>query len=280
MILAVDVGGTYIKYGLISNGKIENKDKLKTPDGKEIIHTIKGIYKDFSKDYGIEGVAISSAGQVDVQEGKITYASDNIPNYTGQEIKKELQKDLKVKVCIENDVTSCLYNYSLNDLLYISIGTGVGGAYKSKEILRGHNFSEMEVGYLNITDEFNFEQLCSADALLKFYTKTTGENITGEKFNQLYLQKDKVALDLLDIYFDNFSKAIINLIYILDPEYIILGGGITEAEFFDIEILKDKINFKSNILEKRNIKLEKSKLGNDAALLGVYKKLILEENNG
>ena len=106
-ILTFDIGGTAIKYG-ICNDDFELIEKHSVPTeaklgGQHIIEKIIEIIESFSD---IDRVAISTAGQVDSQNGIVVYSTDNIPYYTGMMVKSIVENKTGIPCFVENDVNS------------------------------------------------------------------------------------------------------------------------------------------------------------------------------
>lgn len=91
-IAAFDIGGTFVKHGVISeNGEVFFSKEYKThaeKGGKWIIENLCAIVCELMKKQEISGVAISTAGVVDPEAGKIVYANENIPDIQGQRLRK------------------------------------------------------------------------------------------------------------------------------------------------------------------------------------------------
>ena len=160
--ICIDIGGTSIKYGIITE-EIEfltnrEMDTEAYKGGPNILNKIINIVKMLKKDYCIEGVCISSAGMVDCNEGKIIYASELIPDYTGTEIKKTVESIFNLPCEVENDVNcAALAEHFAGGAkgskisLCLTIGTGIGGAIViNDEVFHGAFGSGGEVGYMNM----------------------------------------------------------------------------------------------------------------------------------
>ncbi len=272
-MLAFDIGGTFIKYAVISNDQVVlEKGKFPTPGGQEIAKLLAQKFDALNEKYEIKGIGVSTAGFVNAETGLITYSA-NIPNYAGVNLIEELEAYTDQKVVIDNDVTSCLYNFDTDSCLYLAVGTGIGGGLiANNNVFRGNAYSEMEIGHTHLRDGKSFEQLCSTHALLNRYYELTKQKLTGEELDKLYIANDETVHQLIGDYMDDFATALVNFVYILDPKEIIIGGGVSEAEMFDIELLNQKFIEKCTMLAGRIIPITKSKLGNDAAFLGIAAK--------
>ena len=136
-ILAIDIGGTAIKYGITDENfnvcefyEIPSEAKLGRDHLMLKVLSIVGTYYG-----GVDCVGISTAGQVNSEEGRIIFANESIPHYTGTEIKKMLTEKYDIPVVVENDVNSAATAEAMfgsgkgsNDFLCLTYGTGVGGA--------------------------------------------------------------------------------------------------------------------------------------------------------
>ncbi|MFL8887639.1 ROK family protein [Helcococcus kunzii] len=284
MILTLDIGGTQIKTGLInSEGQLIEKSKHDTNVKSENFNMLDRISKIINKkieEYDIEGIAISTAGVVDFNNRKIVFANKNIQNYTGTEISKYIYEKYVLPSTVENDVNCALLGelslekYSeIKSAVMFTIGTGVGGSIAiNGEIFRGATFSAGEVGY-TIQNGKNIEDIASTTSLVK----NVKDRIKKEDINGLWIfeqakRGDKVCVEEIDNLLDNIAILINNVVSIINPDVIILGGGIMEQEEYIRPILEDKLkNILKNELVKNSLKIEFAKLGNDAGMMGAYR---------
>lgn len=271
-MLVFDIGGTFIKFALVLDGAIVYKDKTPTPDGSQMTAVLTKLILDLKQRFEFAHVGISTAGQVDVKSGSIIFAGPTLPNYTGVQLKSEIEQATNLEVSVLNDVEACIYNYQqVDNLLYISLGTGIGGAYKTNgQVFRGENGVALEVGHLYHPKGDSFENICSTRSLLEQYKNQTNEEISGEQFDQLVAKSNQTALKLMDQFFEDIAIGLLNIKYILDYNHVLIGGGITEAKFFSAEKVFDKLQTLNANTDVTQIKIETSTLGNDAAILGVY----------
>lgn len=284
MILTLDIGGTQIKAGLInSEGQLIEKSKHDTNVKSEnfnMLDRISKIINEKIEEYDIDGIAISTAGVVDFNNGKIVFANKNIPNYTGTEISKYIYEKYGLSSTVENDVNCALLGelslekYSeIKSAVMFTIGTGVGGSTViNGEIFRGTTFSAGEVGY-TIQNGENIEDIASTTSLVKNVKyKIKKEDINGLWIFEQAKRGDKVCIEEIDHLLDNIAILINNVVSIINPDVIILGGGIMEQEEYIRPILEDKLkNILKNELVKNSLKIEFAKLGNDAGMMGAYR---------
>ena len=95
-ILVFDIGGTFIKYAICDeNFNLSDKNKVPTEaekGGQALIEKIIDIILSYDD---IDRVAISTAGQVDSENGIVVYSTDNIPYYTGMMVKKLIESKIR-----------------------------------------------------------------------------------------------------------------------------------------------------------------------------------------
>lgn len=294
--ISFDVGGTFIKYAIIdNNGKIHLKDKIKTPNenGRETIpKVIIDTTKDLKNKFNIEGLGISTAGQVDVKNRKIIYATDNIPGYSGTDFVESVENKLNIPVFVDNDVNCAAAGEmwlgsgkGIKNFLCMTIGTGVGGAIViNGEIYRGENFSAGEIGHFILERDGAkctcgkngcYEAYASTASLIRMYKEELCHNnlnyevdYSGEYIVDLYYKGDSIAVKVYEKFLDYIAYGIANISEILDPGTIIIGGGISAQgqRFFD----KINENFKKYIIgmHSQNTKIIKAHLTNDAGVVG------------
>lgn len=162
--VSIDIGGTAIKYGVISEcGEILEKDKMPTEaykGGPEILNKVIRIVEAYKAAYELAGICISTAGMVDVEKGEIFYSAPLIPNYAGTQFKKVLEEKFQVPCEVENDVNCAGLSESVSGAaagskvtLCLTIGTGIGGCILvDGKVFHGYSNSACEVGYMHMFD--------------------------------------------------------------------------------------------------------------------------------
>ncbi|MBR5598090.1 MAG: ROK family protein [Lachnospiraceae bacterium] len=281
-ILVFDVGGTSIKYGICIDNELQDVKEIPTNaklGGRHIVETLISLIKEQS-DY--DAIGISTAGQVHSEEGYIIYANQNIPNYTGTQIRKELEELFHVPVTVENDVNAAAMGEAIygagrdyDQFLMLTYGTGVGGAtVTDKKVYYGSSYSASEFGAI-IThsdarlagnDYFDgcYEKYASTTGLVKLACAYKPELDSGRKiFENL---DDPKVLEIIDSWVDEIMIGLATLTHIYNPPCIILGGGIMVQPLIMKKIEEKKSHF---IMPSfAHVKLIPAALGNSAGLLG------------
>ena len=286
-ILAIDVGGTFTKYAVMSGTrtfKISEHDKIPTvkTNHEEFMESLADI---FNAHDDAEGIALSMPGLIDTYRG-VCISSGALDFSNGHCIADELQAMCGVPVTVENDANCAalaeIKSGSLTDVknaFILVFGTAVGGAFIcNREIYRGANFCAGEVSFTiktfnGVINEKNFYgNEISALALQKTCAKALGmrpEEVTGEMIFDLISENDDDILDALYRFAHGVAVKIFNLQMLFDPERFALGGGISAQQSF-IDAVQDKID---ELYEKAPEYLPRPKIvpckyHNDANLFG------------
>ncbi len=257
-----DVGGTFIKYGVVNeNGDILLDGKLPTPKdncGKAIPEEIiKRIVK-FNKNFNISGVGISTAGQVNHENGSIIFATNNLPKYTGTQLSGLIKDRTGLTCSVENDVNAAALGEmwkgaarGIKNFVCMTLGTGIGGAIViDGKLLRGVGGSAGELGHM-ITNFHGepctcgmqgcYERYASTLALVRSYIREkskAGESlsdISGEELMKRVYAGEHNAIYAYNSFLEQIVTGIASLTHILDPGLFIIGGGMSNEgkPFFD-----------------------------------------------
>lgn len=282
--LAIDVGGTSIKYGIVDHdGKIISTDKIVTPITLiEMYDEIEKIYNNCN--YEVTGLALSMPGAVNSEVGIIEGAS--ALNYIhGPNIKADLEKRLKIKVSIENDANCAALAEvwkgaasDVDDCMFIVSGTGIGGAVvKNRMIHKGIHLHGGEFGYmvaLNDIDNSKFiswSEAGSTVATVKGVAKELGVDYRTLDGKEIFDQAsdNPVYQKYVNRYYNILAMGIYNLQYVYDPETIVIGGAISSRDDLieQIEYCLEKI-YDNIPIAKVHPKVVKCQFGNEANLIG------------
>lgn len=176
---------------------------------------------------------------------------------------KDKFKHLNIPIYVDNEANLSAYceflnrKEELNNLLYVSITEGLGlGIIINGNVYRGENSSSGEMGHMKIVIDGK-ECKCGARGCLEAYTstnvlledynyKSSCEITDIEEFEEKFFEKDEIAKAVMDNYSNNLSVGISNLIMILDPNTVIIGGDINNLLSNNINFIKEKI-YKNNL---------------------------------
>lgn len=282
--VSIDIGGTAIKYGLIGeDARLVTRSVTDTRaerGGPAILNTVIDITAEISGQERISGICISTAGMVDIEKGEITYAAPLIPDYAGIAYKKVLEERFQVPCEVENDVNCAGLAESISGAaagsrssLMLTVGTGIGGSFViDGEVFRGFSGSACEVGYMKMGSS-DFQTLGAASILSK---KVAGWKREPERCWNGYRifvcarEGDDLCIRAIDEMADVLGQGIANICYVLNPEVVVLGGGIMAQE----EFLKERIEAAVGKYLLPGIachtRLAFARHGNDAGMLGAF----------
>lgn len=283
MIAVIDIGGTQIKYGVMDEAlqSFIPMGKLDTQTGKEafsVVDRLDVVIERIMQQYPLEGLAISTAGTVNPSTGEIVYANKNIPNYKGTQLKQILENRYKVPCEVENDVNCALLGelhfgqtQAVESALMLTIGTGVGGAlYLNRSIYHGHSFSAGEIGYSSLNQN-NIETRISTTALINRVQNEFPEVVVDGYWIFEQARKSNQQIDqIIDEFLDELCQVIINFVSLLNPELVILGGGIMEQKDYLSDKIHEKFSKYPNKYVFQRTQLTFASLGNQAGMLGAY----------
>lgn len=281
-ILAFDIGGTEIKYAVCDeNFNLTEKKSIPTnahEGGKRIIERVVEIAKSIEN---IDKIGVSTAGQVDSVNGRIIYATDSIPGYTGTEIKSIIEAETGIPTAVENDVNSAAIGEAVfgaakgcENFICLTYGTGIGGAiFLNGKLFTGSSFSAGEFGHF-VTHAGGKECTCggcgcyetyaSASALVNSVSEKLGKSMNGKEIFENF--ENPEIRSIIDEWIDEIVVGLKGLIYIFNPTLIVAGGGIMNETY-----ITDEINSrlqKELMSSFRNVKVAKALMGNDANKLG------------
>lgn len=249
--VSMDIGGTAIKYGLIDeNGEIVESGQTETQaqkGGPEILKKALGIVEEYKKNHVIDGVCISTAGMVDTKKGEIFYAAPLIPNYAGTRFKETMERQFGIPCEVENDVNCAGLAEAFSGAaagcsisLMLTVGTGIGGCLvMDGRVYRGFSQSACEVGYLQM-DGSDFQTLGSAQSLVKKVAAQKREPEScwnGQRIFEEAKKGDALCIAAIDEMADVLGRGIANICCVVNPEIVVLGGGIMAQEAY----LKERI---------------------------------------
>ncbi|MCC2472825.1 ROK family protein [Bacillus pacificus] len=278
--IAFDIGGTQIKYGIVSETGTVLKHKTVPTEihlgGEQIIQKLILLSKNLMGKHTISGIGISTAGIVDVNKGIVTGGADHIPGYSTIPIINRLQEVLKVPVSIDNDVNCAAFGEKWNgsarekkNFIMLTLGTGIGGAiFIDGELYRGHLFSAGEWGNMLVEGK-PFEEIASISGLIRLVRKYKDESDwNGKKIFELYDKGDREVTQAVEIFFKHLAIGISNLAYIFNPEVIVIGGGITDRGNEFLKEVKEEVSKYLNKEIYSNCEIELAQNGNCAGMVG------------
>ena len=287
-ILAIDIGGTMIKYGLVSSGgEILSTDKIETEAEKgleNILNKIDNIFKRYKENNPV-GIAVSGTGQINGMIGKVIGGNPIIPNWIGTNLVKILEEKYNLPIVLENDVNCVALGEKwigagkdLSNFICLTIGTGIGGGIiLNNQLFRGENFVAGEFGHILIK-KGEFEQFASTTALIRLVKERTGKTLNGKEIFDLEKKEIVEYQEVISEWIENLTDGLSSIVYCFNPANIILGGGVIEQGEALINRVKNSLFKKIGLQFKEKLNIIQAKLGNNAGMIGASY-LLLEKIN-
>jgi glucokinase len=307
-LVGVDLGGTKILTGVFTNSlKFVGRSKMSTKPERgaetvieRIAHCVQDAIDECDLDIKqIKGVGIGSPGSVDPENGKVMFAGNL--GWKDVALKKELEKQLDLPVFLQNDCNVCtlgVHEVELEgkpkNMVGVFLGTGIGGGLIVEgKLFSGFNRTAGEVGHMML--EVNgpkctcgnrgcWEALSSRSALfrqvqeaVKGGQKTVLTEMLGNDLKDLrsgdlrkaIKQGDKFVEHIVEEAAKYTGIAVANLINILSPEVVVIGGGLMDAlENEMLSVVVETAREHAFPGSDKGVKILPSKLGDDAGITG------------
>ncbi|HEX9027070.1 MAG TPA: ROK family protein [Clostridium sp.] len=285
--LGIDIGGTNLRaaildneYNLIDKFKIDN---IVEKGAKYNVDNLIKIIREKWNIYNIQAIGVACPGPLDIRNGVIINPP-NLKGWEGFEIKKYFEGSFKLPTTVNNDANVAGYceakigvAKNAESVYYITLSTGVGGGFVYKnEIINGFNNIAGEVCNMIINeDEYShaglnaggLEGQCSGLSISRIASKKLGQELTTKDVFDRAKDGEVNCREVLNEWSVNLSKAIANIITIVDPEVIVLGGSVILNNSNYLEKLINEV--KLRVFNNINVNIKLAKIGDDAGLLGV-----------
>ena len=293
-VLSIDIGGSKIIAAVIGeNGDVRGKvrESLVYPyTGADVLKTVSKLGHEAIWRFGGDVIRCGAAipGLADPERGVWLYSSfSGIRDFP---IVERLAEEFGMPAFIDNDVKVCAMGEmrfgacrDIKDFLWITVSNGIGGcAVVNGEILKGANNSAGEVGHINVTED-GFPCACgnkgctevyaAGPAILRRYLAYAGQSVNDAGLDaasiaRMALDGDKNAQSVWDDTGYYLGKAIAAAVNILNPRKVILGGGVSMSMALFYPSLKQTLDRMVFRQANRELTVEKTALGYDAALIG------------
>lgn len=299
--IGIDLGGTFIKFGVIDElGTIVHEDILPTSADTSaedvILNLIKAVElsKSYAKESQIEigGVGIGTPGIVDKTNRIVVGAAENIVGWENVFLADRIEKATGLKTSLNNDANMMGLGeqkfgaaQGFTDVLFITVGTGIGGAIIiNGKLFGGYDNRGTEMGHIPLIAD-GIPCACGSVGCLEAYASTSAlvkqfeekaaakgiqskKEIDGKFIVNLYHQLDPLAVECMDNHFNYLGRGIAGLVNIFSPQKVVIGGGISESGDFYIEQID--AYFRKYVMQDCavNTSLVSAQLGNKAGMLG------------
>lgn len=265
--LGIDLGGSKTEVVVLDHFyQVHHRKRVKTPahDYNAILATIADLVAEADQMFRCQlPVGIGTPGAISPRNGLLR--NSNTVCMNGRAFLSDLEARLQRRVKIQNDANCFALSESRNGagksasvVFGVIVGTGTGGGLVvNGQLLEGKHHIAGEWGHnplpwLQRGDGMQtcycgksncIETFLSGPGLASRYFAQTGENLTSEQIIDSASMGDSTAIQSMEAYYDQFARALASVINILDPDIIVLGGGMSKIEAIYVEIPERLSNY-------------------------------------
>ncbi len=305
--IGIDVGGTNVKIALVDDsGKIiySNSVPTRAEMGYEYtVNNIKQAIYDLLKETKleakeIEGIGFGFPGQVDYKSGVVRLAP-NIPGWVDVPIAKMIEDEFHIPTRVDNDVRCAALGElkygagkGCENLICITVGTGIGsGLIVNGKLVRGASNAAGEIGHIKLQihdgpicgcgDTGCMEAFASGPAIVamaeeyilggkstKYREMANGGDITPFIVAEAAKAGDPVARRIFSRIGEYIGIGMASVVNLLNPEKIIIGGGVADAGDILLDPLKDTLKKRAMKIAGETVEVVPAQLGNTAGVIG------------
>lgn len=303
-VFAADLGGTHLRAATISEqGRIHFRHKQDTPRAEsagEIVAALVDAARECEKQEAkagerIRAISVVVPGTVDVKAGVVVKAP-NLPCLDGFRLAAAVENAFNLPVIIENDANAAAVGEmwqgagrEYTAIVCVTLGTGVGGGIiLDGRLWRGANESAAEIGHMSVDPFGGVACTCGSRGCLEVYASATaivrmarearprfagstlsqGDGLTAEQVYGAGVNGDELALEVFRRMGVYLGIGLANLINVLNPEVIVIGGGVVNGwELFEKHMLQ-QVAERAFPLPAAKVKIVRAECADDAGLLG------------
>jgi len=299
LIFAADLGGTHLRAATVDQqGKIRFRLKQNTPQVKDANAIVDAIVTAVHECGGVDEISAVSLvvpGTVNVEESTVVKAP-NLPCLDGFPLGDALTEQLHLPVVLENDANAAAVGemwrgaaIGCKTIICVTLGTGVGGGIiLDGKLWRGVDGAAAEIGHMCVDPFGGVACTCGSRGCLEVFASATAivrmtreaspcypdsvlqgnDDLNAEVIFEAGQQGDELALEIFRRMGVYLGIGLANLINILNPEMIVIGGGVVNGWDLFEKDMHQQVEERAFPLLAARVKIERAKCGDDAGLLG------------
>jgi glucokinase len=285
-VLAADIGGTNIRVARVSStGRISHHQRAQTPPAGDaaVVDALASMLEQIPRK-GVRALGVDVPG--------LAYSNGDVwaPNIRGWKrmpLGARLQERLRLPVVVESDRNAFAVGEAwkgiarnCRNVIFLAVGTGIGaGILVDGRLLRGHAELAGSVGWMAVRDRYLpqyrktgcLESHAAGPGIAHAARRLLKRDISAPEVARLAAKGDRRAEQILERAGFYLGLALANLVSTLNPEMIVLGGGVAEAGDAVLKTAKETMMRWAQPIAVRQVRVVRSRLGDMATLLGVAK---------
>lgn len=308
----IDLGGSSIKYALVSSDGVcllqEKIPSLADVSAEAVVSQLimaAERVKEYARslEHPLTGIGIGTPGIVDAAGRTVLGGAENIQGWEQIPLAELMESATGLPVYVGNDANlmglgETIYGAGkgLSDVLFLTIGTGIGGAVViGGKLFTGYGGRGTEFGHVPLMADGErcacgstgcLEHYASAAALVRQFAQRCKDSgtmlpkteLNGEFIVRLYRQGEQTAIDCMNKHFDYLGRGIAGFINIFSPQLIVIGGGLSESgDFYIAKVAEAAMRYAIADCSV-NTRFKAASLGNRAGCIGAAS-LVFTQNN-
>jgi glucokinase len=308
-IIAVDIGGTQIRTAIYTHNDVKPTEHRRnsTQSGEgTVFDRMTTLIASVWQNGQVEAISVAAAGPVDPQTGLIIKAS-NIPGWENFPLRGRLLERFHVPVFVGNDANLAAlgeWKYGAgqghDDLLYLTISTGIGGGVISHgRLLEGAHGMAAELGHIVVLPDGplcacgvrgHLEAIAAGPGIARYVSEqiargrpsrlATGTDFSARDVAEAARLGDELACEAFQRAGEFIGQAVADFLHIFNPSIVIFGGGVSRSGSLLLDPVRDSMQ--RHVMAKAyldDLQITTAQLGDDVGLLGALAQARIQLSN-
>jgi len=291
-VIGIDLGGTAIKLGcFLEDGTCLKTISIATPqpaNPEPVVEAIAKGVEQLNLDRSCQAIGLGMPGPTD-KARRIARKSINLPGWDDVTVADWLEAQTGLPTVLENDANCAAIGEAwlgagreFQDFILLTLGTGVGGGvFLNGQLFTGRDGAAGELGLITLNPDGYACRSGNQGSLEQYASIRAIQRLTGKEpaeMGRLAKAGNSEAISFWQDYGKTLGAGLASLVYVLTPEAIIVGGGISASSRFFLPSTLEEIEQRVVEPSRIGLQLLTAKLGNQAGMLGAAK-LVWEQIN-
>lgn len=282
--IGVDIGGTKVAIALVRGCNVLEESAFDTPQTgiHDLVERIAESLRDVDGEIAGRPIGVCAPGLLDVPSGRIHFAT-NVNGLSGSKLGGLLSARLGVPVHVENDANAAAYaeyrfgaGVTMRSMFYLTVSTGIGGGFVADgNVMRGSHGFAADVGHMTLNPDGPvcscgergcLEAFASGTAIAREGERVLGVPITPHEVFARARAGEPAAVAIVERVSDALARGLASVSKILDPDGLVLGGGVAMEGEFLLAIVQRRLE--KYLANFRHVPIRQARLGRLAGAIG------------